>query len=158
MPCAAGAVRLSLFSPVSPMTGEHAYLFALTDRSAAACTLHGYPRVTLAYAKGTLPFVYRSGGGQFVTRRKPSTVTLRSGSRAYFEVAKYRCDTGASHAAIKMFVSHIGTGALTLDLRSLGISDLQYCRRSPGTNQTDPGNYVTVSPIESSAGAAAAAP
>jgi hypothetical protein len=144
---------------VSPQTGEHAYLFALTNRSGTSCTLDGYPRVTLSYGTHALPFVYRLGGRPYATTRKPRPVPLRPGARGYFLVAKYRCDAKVQSAATVMYVSHLGLGGVaSVSLSGLGIGDLDYCRRYPGEQPVDPGNYVTVSPIEATAQAAVAPP
>ena len=47
-PCAASALVLRPGTPVSPMTGEHAVSYALANRGQVACTVRGYPRITLS--------------------------------------------------------------------------------------------------------------
>jgi hypothetical protein len=58
------------------MTGEHALLYALASRGPGACTVRGYPQVTLYDASGrALPIRYAGGGGAYVTSRKPVRVS-----------------------------------------------------------------------------------
>jgi hypothetical protein len=154
-PCGPGAIRASLTYPVSPQTGEHAYLFALTNSSKTPCTLDGYPHVTLSHGSSPLPFVYRHGGGPYVTSRKPGRVNLDPGAHAYFAVAKYRCDSGVASAATLMTISHIGrAGTAVLNLSQLAITALDYCRKAIPGPGTDPGNTVTISPFEATQQAA----
>jgi hypothetical protein len=81
-PCAARALVLRPGAFVVPMTGEHAVMYALTNRGAVTCALSGYPKVVLYDAEGAaLPFRYARGGGGYVTSRKPATVVLAAGLR-----------------------------------------------------------------------------
>ncbi len=99
-PCAASALVLRPGTPVSPMTGEHAVSYALANRGQVACTVRGYPRITLFDARGlALPFRYADGGGAYVTSRRPVTVVLAPGASGYIGVAKYRCDLGIARTA-----------------------------------------------------------
>ncbi len=99
-PCAASALVLRAGTPVSPMTGEHAVSYALANRGQVACTVRGYPRITLFDARGqALPFRYADGGGAYVTSRRPVTVVLAPGASGYIGVAKYRCDLGIARTA-----------------------------------------------------------
>ena len=62
--CPAHALVLRPGAPVSPMTGEHAVLYTLANRGPAACTVRGYPQVSLYDVWGrVLPFRYAAGGG-----------------------------------------------------------------------------------------------
>jgi Domain of unknown function (DUF4232) len=84
--------------PVPSMTGEHAVLYTLANRGPAACTVLGYPQVTLYDPRGrVLRFRYADGGGAYVTARKPVRVVLAPGAMAYVLAAKYRCDLGIAH-------------------------------------------------------------
>ena len=150
--CAPDSVRLSLGPRVSPMTGEHADLFVLTDRSPRACALDGYPSVRLNASGRRLPFLYLKGGGLYVTKQLPQAVTLGPMRRAYFLVAKYRCDVGILQAADSAHVQlPPAPGALTIGLVQGG-GGLDYCESAyPGDQHIDPGNRVTVSPVEASA-------
>jgi hypothetical protein len=132
------------------MTGEHGDFYALVNRGPSACTLAGYPDVTLYDANGApLPFHYSRGHGPYVTAASPVTVTLRVGASAWVLVAKYRCDIGIAEVATTIRIALPGaqhtalTGRASSD--SAGVSALSYCRG--GVN--DPGQTVAISPIES---------
>jgi uncharacterized protein DUF4232 len=155
VPCTASALRISLGAAISPATGEHADRFVLTNRSARSCVLHGYPRVALHRGGRRLPFAYRRGGGQYTTARRPKRVLLRPGSRAFFLVAKYRCDRATIGTASGIRV-RTPKGAWTLRLRlpaNAGPGTLDYCRSYPGDRRPAPGNEVEVSPLTASASA-----
>jgi Protein of unknown function (DUF4232) len=93
MRCRAGVLDLRPGAYVSPMTGEHAVIYALTNHGSVTCTLDGYPQVALYSAPGiALPFRYTNGGGAYATHNKPATVVLAPGASAYVLVAKH---TGA---------------------------------------------------------------
>jgi Domain of unknown function (DUF4232) len=147
--CAAHALVLCPGARVSPMTGEHAVLYVLANRGPAACTVHGYPQVTLYDARGRMPpFRYADGGGEYVTSRKPVTVVLAPGAAAYVLVAKYRCDLGAAQnvATIRLALPAAG-GGVFVAREPVGVSgppSFSYCRGGPH----DPGQLVTISPIE----------
>jgi len=134
---------------VSPMTGEHAVMYALTNRGPAACTLKGYPQVVLTDATGAvLPFRYAEGGGAYITSARPVTVVLAHGASAYVLVAKYRCDLGIENNATTIRLTLPRThGAAFVWREAVGISGstgLSYCRGG----QHDPGQLVGVSPVE----------
>jgi hypothetical protein len=72
--CPARSLVLHLGPFVSPMTGEEATLYTLTNRGSDTCTLRGYPRVVFYDASGVrLPFRYARGGGEYVTSAMPVT-------------------------------------------------------------------------------------
>ena len=147
--CPARALVLHPGTYVSPMTGEHAVMYALTNRGPAACTLQGYPQVVLTGAAGAvLPFRYAEGGGGYVTSARPVTVILAHGASAYILVAKYRCDLGIADNATTIKLTLPTThGAAMAWREAIGISGsmgLSYCRGG----QHDPGQLVTVSPVE----------
>lgn len=149
MRCRARSLALRPGTYVSPMTGEHAELYALKNRSSAACTLTGYPHVLLYGSRGAvLQFHYVSGGGTYVTRDKPAAVVLARGASAWVQVAKYRCDLGeaGTAATIKLTLraAHGVTFAGRETVGGLGSEDLSYCRGGP----RDPGQTVEISPIE----------
>jgi Protein of unknown function (DUF4232) len=147
--CASHALVLRPGPPVSPMTGEHAVLYALANRGPGACTVRGYPQVTLYDAGGgALPFRYADGGGVYVTSSKPVTVVLAHGAVAYVLVAKYRCDLGIVHNAATIRLALPAAGGQVFSAREptgvSGAAGLSYCRGGP----RDPGQLVTVSPME----------
>jgi hypothetical protein len=146
--CPGRALVLHPGTYVSPMTGEHAAMYALTNRGPAACTLKGYPQVVLTDATGAvLPFRYANGGGPYVTSARPVTVVLAHGASVYVLVAKYRCDLGieANATTIRLTLPTHGTAFAWRE--AVGISGsmgLSYCRGG----QHDPGQLVAVSPVE----------
>jgi hypothetical protein len=147
--CAPGSVKLALDPNVSPMTGEHLALFQLTNRSRRSCVLDGYPRVSIRDDGKRLPFRYRNGGGPYVTKWAPQRVTLGPERHAYFLVAQYRCDGAILYTATSIRVLLPGaTRAVIVDLAGQGVAGLNYCKRYPGDQPIDPGNRVTVSPVE----------
>jgi Protein of unknown function (DUF4232) len=150
--CDSSMLRFSLGPDVSPMTGEQAELFELRNRSAGSCVLHGYPGVRLTHRATTLRFAYERGGG-YVTRHRPQRVTLASGDRAYFLVAKYRCDGSDLHTTTAIRAALPGHGGrLTVRLNQ-GETGFDYCKRYPGDPPVDPGNRIDVSPVEATASA-----
>jgi hypothetical protein len=132
-----------------PMTGEHAVMYALTNRGPVTCALSGYPKVVLYDAGGAaLPFRYIRGGGAYVTSRKPVTVILARGASAYVLVAKYRCDLGvARNATVIRLTLPAADGAAFAGREAVGTggaAGLSYCRGGP----RDPGQVIAVSPVE----------
>jgi Protein of unknown function (DUF4232) len=147
--CPARALVLRPGTFVSPMTGEHAVMYALTNRSPVTCTLIGYPKVTLYDARGAvLPFRYTKGGSAYATRAKPVTVVLAHGASAYVLVAKYRCDVGDAREAtairLTLPASHGAAFAGREAVGGPGTASLSYCRGG----RRDPGQAIAVSPIE----------
>jgi hypothetical protein len=156
--CAASALALRPGPSASPMTGEHADSFMLTNRGPAACQVSGYPQVILYDSRGVaLPFRYARGGGAYVTARKPATVTLAPGEPAYVLVAKYRCDRGGADDATAVGLTlraHPGPAFSGHESVGGGAAGLSYCQ---GGRQ-DPGQLVTVSPAEATFQAATSLP
>jgi uncharacterized protein DUF4232 len=147
--CAAQALVLRPGTYVSPMTGEHAAMYALTNRGSAACTVKGYPQVVLTDATGAvLPFRYANGGGAYVTSAKPATVVLAPGASAFVLVAKYRCDLGVQRDATAIRLTlPTAHGTVFAGREPVGVSGstgMSYCRGG----QHDPGQLVAVSPVE----------
>lgn len=146
--CSPGVLTLAYGPRLSPMTGEHGAFYELINHGRLACTLAGYPHVTL-YANGeALPFRYILGGGPYVTGKPPATVTVNPGGAAWILVAKYRCDQGTLRDATTISLTMPGTagaavaGPVSRD--GAGASTLSYCRGGAA----DPGQTVAVSPIE----------
>lgn len=149
MACQSAALALGYGPEVPAMTGEHGDFYELINRGASACTLAGYPDVTLQDASGAvLPFRYRHRHSQYVTGAGPVTVTLRPGAAAWVLVAKYRCDIGIGTAAMTIRVTVPGARraapARPVSSGGAGVSNLYYCRG--GTR--DPGQTIGVSPFE----------
>lgn len=146
--CSLRDVKLSLGPLISPNTGEHADQFVLRGRNTSACALDGYPHVTLSAGTGRLAFVYVQGGS-LVSARKPQRVSLAPGHRGYFLLAKHGCHGGVLHRATLIEVSFPGAaGSLALKLGRQAGGRLSLCRRYRGDQLADPGNRVTISPVE----------
>jgi hypothetical protein len=83
-----------------------------------------------------------------VTSRPPATVTVKRGGAAWILVAKYRCDLGdlRDATAISLALPGMARTALSglVPRDGSGASALTYCRGGAA----DPGQTVTVSPIE----------
>ena len=146
--CRAGALTLAEGPGISPMTGEHGMLYEVVNHGPAACSLAGYPRLRLYAGTEALPFRYASGGGPYVTARPPGTVTVKPGGAAWILVAKYRCDLGGLRDATTISLTLPGTAGAALSSPvphdGAGASALTYCRGGAA----DPGQTVTVSPVE----------
>lgn len=146
--CTASVLVLRPGLLVSPMTGEHADSFMVTNHGPVACTVSGYPQVTLYDSRGVaMPFRYAEGGGAYVTAKKPAIVTLAPGKSAYALVAKYRCDLGIADdaTAIRLTVHADQDPAFSgREPIGGGAAGLSYCQGG----QEDPGQLVTVSPVE----------
>lgn len=153
--CPPAALRLSLADPISPQTGEHGREFELTNRSAYACRLFGYPKLAFYRGQRRLAFQMRDGGG-YVSARRPRPVVLAPGGHAYFLAAKHRCDGKAARQATSIHVTLArGQRSVTADLGpGESVSAFDYCRHYPGGPRVDPGNRVDVSPIVATRSAA----
>ena len=134
--------EVKLVKPVSPMTGEHAFVVQLAYAGTKPCTLRGYPRPTFYSASGSVfPFTYRNGGGQYVTHSSPPYVNLRPGDAAFFEVAKYRCDL-RGQTAIRAS-ARIPGGRAPVYPHIQSVASIDYC--------SEPASLIVyVSPIEPS--------
>jgi hypothetical protein len=141
--CHNGPFSIKTVKPVSPMTGEHAFVVQLAYTGSAPCTLRGYPRITFYGASGTaLPFTYRDGSGPYVTHSAPTYVNLRPADTAFFEVAKYRCDVSGGQTAVRTTAQVPGErGALYPHIHA--VASIDYCDETPS-------KFVYLSPVEAS--------
>ncbi len=157
--CLLSGLRLSVASQADSGTGEHDDLIVITNATDTRCRMAGYPHIALETDRGPLSFVYADGGWPYVTTSKPRSVILVDRQSAYFLVAKYRCDIGSLATANRVRVSlpHITWSAI-LQLTRPGVHQLDYCRCYQADQRIDPGNRITVSPIEPSVAAALARP
>ena len=137
----AGGWRLELDGLWSEPTGQHTAPLAITRTGASACTLSGYPTVSLLDARRhMLSFRYSHRGDLVVDARKPRPVHVGSHGSAYFLLNKYRCDVRSLSAARWLRVALPGVrGSLVLRLPHYPILD--YCPAEP------PSRTVAVSPI-----------
>lgn len=148
--CATSRLKLGHGPLVSPMTGENAIIFSLTNADTRPCSLAGYPAVILLDGHGaSMPFRYTHGQSQYVTHASPASVLLPPTASAYFLVAKYRCDVGVVSQASTVQVSLGSDRAALVGPTTGGVGILAYCLGEP----TEPGRTVDLSPIEATPGA-----
>lgn len=136
---------------VSPETGEHALIVVLTNRLRRSCEIIGYPTVSLlSDAQKTLPFHYLHEHSQYnMTTAPPKRITLPPDGHAYVLLTKYRCDLGDRADVALLQLAPPGTSAkLRLALPSYPSQSalLTFCKGG----QSDPGNIVSISPVEPS--------
>jgi hypothetical protein len=148
IPCTAQELDVSSPRFISPMTGEHADGFAVTNSSARSCTVEGYPTVYMYAGTRLLSASIARSSGPYVTHKRPRPVALAPGSSAYFIVAKYRCDvqTVAVASSFAILIPGIPGEWRRDSVGTSGSQVLQYCQ--------GPGNVVAVSPLEPSLRAA----
>jgi len=146
LPCSTTNLSLGFGDRVSEMTGENAVMFTLTNHGKFTCSLYGYPGVSFYDNKGrVLPFKYTRSSSQYMTHGAPSTVTLRPNARAYFIVAKYRCDIGEAMEAttVRIYPPNTKKQLIRRVSPTTGVGSLSYCKG--GTKE--PGQIVDVSPV-----------
>lgn len=87
----------------------------------------------------------------YVSGEPPQPVGVAPGGTAYFFVAKYRCDSAVLGQASELRLALLEKeDRLTVQLPQGGVGALEYCRRYPGDQTPDPGNWVDVSAIVAS--------
>jgi hypothetical protein len=147
--CTASQLGLELGPLVSEKTEQHTAAFALHNRARNTCSVEGYPSVTLLDAAGrVLPFAYGHRGDQMITARPPNLVRLARGGSAYFELNKNACVSFTRRVATQIRIALPGTyRALSLRLPHYPLID--YCPAG------DPGDGITLSPVERTLTAAA---
>lgn len=153
--CSMRQLALAVAAQADSLSGEHDNLIVLTNHGTAACRMLGYPRISLQDGDRRLAFGYSHGRSQYITARTPRPVRLGSGRSAYFLVAKYRCDgrIAATADTAQVWLPGVsGSGMVTLG--RTGVHQLDYCGRSASNTASDPGNHVTISPVEATATAA----
>ena len=147
-PCPATALTVKQMHTGLPgASGEDGYAqFEVSTTQSNACTISGYPTVGLDdSAKKPIEFKYRHGGGPYVTSHPPAEVSLLGPTPAYFIVTKYRCDVRHAATAAWLRLRLPGyTRVWTFNLPGLP-GGFDYCQ---GIGEPDPGNTVTVSPVE----------
>src|SRR4051812_26629308 len=144
--CSDAQLRLSRAARLSPETGEIVRAFNLRNHGSTRCALRGYPGVRLLSAGHPLPFTYRRGGRYFGTRGRPRTVALAPGDKAWFVVAKYRCD-GKTLRVARSLAAIPPDGSRQQFVRFGLYPVFGYCKAFRGTNRRDPGNTVYVGPM-----------
>lgn len=147
--CDTANLSLGYRDKISPMTGEMGGVYTLTNRGKVTCHLYGFPGISFYDSKGrVLPFKYTRSSSHYMTHAAPSTVTLRPAARAYFFVAKYRCDMGDAMVAttIRIYPPNTRKQLIARASAVAGISGgtISYCKG--GTK--DPGQVVDISPVK----------
>jgi hypothetical protein len=132
---------------LSPATSQNPLALRLGNRARGACALKGYPALTLADARGAIPFVIRHAGDQMVTTSRPRRVVVATGRSAFVVVNKYRCDLGDGRLARRLHIGLPG-GAGRRSFRLPAYPRLAYC------GARDPGSIIATSPFEPSLHAA----
>jgi len=113
----------------------------VTRIGGSACTVAGYPKITLLTAGGEkLRFRYSHQGDLVVAARPPHAVRVADGGSAYFLLNKYRCDSRDTGLGRQLVVTLPEVrGSLTLQLPRYPMLD--YCAaRGPSAT-------VAVSPL-----------
>jgi Protein of unknown function (DUF4232) len=144
------AKQLSFSGPVevAQTTGEQALEITLTNVSSRLCQVHGYPTVRFYTSDGRLlTFSYRHSS-QYFRRTTPRVLNLAPRARAYFVIAKDRCDTGTRYVASFFYVLPLYTSGSPWvgHLFQGGISHMDYCKGS----SRGPGQSLSVSAIVNS--------
>jgi hypothetical protein len=101
--------QLALTGPLDGfggISGEHELTFALRHTGSRDCSLEGYPTVEL-YDPRPMPFIDddAQAGGWFLSMTPPTRVVLTAHREVYFQVVKYRCDTGESSFATRLRIT-----------------------------------------------------
>jgi hypothetical protein len=143
--CTTGQLKLRIGPFIEPLSQQHVLALTLTNTSGSSCELRGYPAVTLRTAKGAaLAVRYRDAGDEMLTSRRPVTVRLTPGARAYLAVNQFSCNAPAPGLAGRIDVRLPGVrGRLAIRLDHYPY--LSSCGRG------DPGRFIDVAPIEHSA-------
>lgn len=144
--CSTRNLSLGRGENVSPQTGESGGVFTLRNHGKFACYLYGRPSVSLYDNNGrVLPFKYLWVGTQYLSQTPPAVVLLKPGARAYFLVAKYRCDIGDVTTAktIRVYPPN-ATQQIFGSSAPFGLGGgFSYCKGGA----KDPGNRVEISPV-----------
>ncbi|MGO9971615.1 MAG: DUF4232 domain-containing protein [Solirubrobacteraceae bacterium] len=141
-PCSSSQISLTPGPPISEPTEQSTRLLAVTNLSASACSLDGYPTIALLDAHGVrLPLRYRDGADQVLTSRPPQPVTLLPLDQAYEAINKNACvgHTSTIAARIRFTLPH-ASGTLTMALARYPLLD--YCPTG------DPGHALDIGPSE----------
>lgn len=145
-PCTAYQVEFGFGPEISPATGEQALAFTLSNLSRSSCTVTGAPRVMIRGARGVALAFHYVSRSQYFANLGWFTQVIRPHQRAYFIVAKYRCDRGDLVSAESMSTTLYLDASRTIRHTFTGAAldrTLRYCRGGP----TDPGQYLAVSPM-----------
>jgi hypothetical protein len=146
--CRASSFSIATGFGISPATGQNPLTLRLTNRGPNACALYGYPAISLADGRGTIPFAIRRGGDQMVTARRPTQVLVRPGRSSFVVLNKYRCDLGIRRLARTLRLGFPRDTSRRLSLTLSRYPRIGYCGKG------DAGSTLATSPFEPSLRAA----
>ncbi|MDQ2760611.1 MAG: DUF4232 domain-containing protein [Actinomycetota bacterium] len=141
--CTPAGLRL-VTNRIGSQTGEQGREFELTNRSADACRLLGYPKLAFYSGRHRLAFRILDGGG-YVSARRPRPVVLAPGAHAYFLAAKFRCDVGKEVSPTTIHVT-LARGGRSVTVGPGGANVFVHCQPYPG-DAGEHANRIDVSPI-----------
>ena len=155
--CDAAALDLGYGGRVSPATGERAVVYKLINTTARPCHLFGFPGVSFYDRAGhVMPvFKFQRDHSQYILNSHPQVSVLSPQGAAYFEAAAYRCDQQIDRAAVKIRIYPPGSTTFLEGLATpaRGRRDGAIAFTSCGPRRNDPGNLVSVGPVEPTEGA-----
>ena len=140
--CQTSDLKLAIGFPVSEKTQQHSVLLTITNIGSTACSLNGYPGITLYDATGQLlDLSYQRKGDQEVTSAAPQLVNLAVGATGYVLINKNVCvGQQVASASTLRFIPPDDTTSTTL---ALTLGGLTSC-----TSADDPGSVLDISPVE----------
>ena len=141
--CSINQLRLAHGGFAEGGTQQLAAAFVLKNVSSRACSMRGYPRVTLLDSDGKkLSFTDRKGGDEQGWSESPKTVTLAPGMKAEVLILENTC-TFRPTAIVSRIRLSLPAHTNTETARFRSSTDFEYCRSN------DPsGDVLHISPIE----------
>lgn len=94
--CAAGDLRLAQLPDSSAAGGTVVVAIGLTNITHRACTVRGYPDLTLSGSGGAVPATVQHGGGFPALNAPVTTITVKPAARSGFLLAYLNRPTSAS--------------------------------------------------------------
>jgi Protein of unknown function (DUF4232) len=145
--CQPSDLRLAVGQPVSEKTEQHSVLLTVTNVGSVACSLFGYPGISLYDAQGRLlNLSYEWRGDQMVTTSPPREVDLAVGGKGFGLINKNVCvGPQVAIAATLRVIPPDATVALVLGNPPGGLTSCE---------SGDVGNALAISPIEPTESAA----
>jgi hypothetical protein len=122
--------------------------YALHNNGTNGCSVDGYPAVVL-YDPRPMPFAYDNAhpGGPYLSMAPPRNVVIAAHGWAYFQVVKYRCDTGDGPFATSIRITLPNGIGWFVEKLTPPYRSLSFCVGQAH----DPGNVVSVSPVRETA-------
>ncbi len=143
--CSPSQLDLQFGGDVSEKTEQHSIGITLTNTSSEACHLIGYPGIVFVDAVGDdLPLIYLRGGDQMVTYQPPGVVDLPPDATSYVLLNQNACVGRQVDSATGLRLIPPNTRG-TLTLPATAFPTVASCELG------DPGNTLTISPVEPTA-------